>query len=156
MIEAPRILPTTSQPCAMLRLTVPRDQIQHVMGPGLREVFEAIAAQGLNVSGRWFTHHLSGPSDVFDLEIGVPVSAPLTAAGRVTPGEWPAMTVARTVYTGPFEGLAAAWGEFRKWIDSQDVTSSEDLWERYLSGPESSPNPTNWRTELNQPVTMSP
>ena len=28
-----------------------------------------------------------------------------------------------------------------------------EVWERYVAGPESSPDPTAWRTELNRPLT---
>jgi hypothetical protein len=46
----------------------------------------------------------------------VPVSAPVTAVGRVYPGERPAIKVVRTVYHGPYEGLGSAWGEFSGWL----------------------------------------
>lgn len=48
--------------------------------------------------------------DTFDFEVGVPVAAPVAAAGRVKPGELPAATVARTVYHGDYSGLGEAWG----------------------------------------------
>jgi len=70
--------------------------------------------------------------------------------GRVKPGLWAAMTVARTVYHGGYEGLGAAWGEFLEWVGAGGHTHGPDLWERYLVGPEASPDPTTWRTELNQ------
>ena len=152
MLDAPRIVQTADQLTAFIHLVVPRAEIQDVMGPGIREVLAAVAAQGLAPAGPWFTHHLRRPTDVFDFEICVPVSAPLTATGRVMPGLWPAMTVARTVYHGGYEGLAAAWGEFLAWVAAGGHAAGPDLWERYLSGPESSPDPTTWRTELNQPL----
>jgi hypothetical protein len=31
-------------------------------------------------------------------------------------------------------------------------TPGPDLWERYIAGPESSPAPATWRTELNRPL----
>jgi effector-binding domain-containing protein len=89
---------------------------------------------------------------IFDFEIGVPVAQPVTAAGRVQPGELPATTVARTVYRGPYQGLGDAWGEFGAWIAANGHTPAADLWECYVSGPESSPNPADWRTELNRPL----
>lgn len=152
MLDTPHITRTADQATAFLRLTVPCTQIQTVMGPGIREVLAAIAAQGLTPAGPWFTHHLRRPTDTFDFEICVPVSAPLTATGRVAPGLWPAMTVARTVYHGGYEGLGAAWGEFLAWVATGGHTPAADLFERYLVGPESSPNPADWRTELNQPL----
>jgi effector-binding domain-containing protein len=112
----------------------------------------AIAAQGVAPAGPWFTHHLKVPDETFDFEIGVPVAASVAPAGRVQPGELPAATVARTVYHGPYEGLATAWGQFMAWIDARGHAPAPDLWECYVAGPEASPDPANWRTELNRPL----
>jgi effector-binding domain-containing protein len=62
------------------------------------------------------------------------------------------MTVARTVHHGGYEGLPLAWGKFLAWVADGGHTPAPDLWERYLVGPESSPDPADWRTELNQPL----
>jgi effector-binding domain-containing protein len=70
----------------------------------------------------------------------------------VTAGQLPATKVARTTFHGPYEGLAAAWGEFDKWIESSGNKPAVDLWESYIVGPKSNPDPTTWRTELNRPL----
>ncbi len=154
MIDTPQIIQTTALHCATLHVVVPRNEIQNVMGPGIGEVMAAIAAQGLSPSGPWFTHHLRRPTDTFDFDICIPVATPISLDGRVQPGEWPAMTVARTIYRGPYEGLADAWGELMEWLESSDHTPADDLWERYLAGPESSPDPAMWITELNRPLVV--
>jgi effector-binding domain-containing protein len=123
------------------------------MGPGIGELRAAIAAQGIAPAGPWFTHHLRMDPDTFDFEIGIPVTAPVTAAGRMKAGQLPATTVARTVFHGNYEGLGAAWGEFGAWIAAERHTPGADLWECYVAGPESSPDPATWRTELNRPLT---
>jgi effector-binding domain-containing protein len=113
---------------------------------------EAIAAQGIAPTGPWFTHHLKTPGEIFDFEIGVPVAGKVAPVGRVKPGRLPAANVARTVYRGPYEGLPAAWGEFMAWLATQGHAQAQDLWEVYAAGPESSPDPASWRTELNRPL----
>jgi len=70
----------------------------------------------------------------------------------VKPGQLPAATIARTVYHGPYEGLGAAWGEFGTWIKAEGLAPRADLWECYVAGPESSPDPSKWRTELHRPL----
>jgi effector-binding domain-containing protein len=152
MIDKPEIVHTEHQPTATLRVTVPRAEIQKVMGPGLQEVHAAVAAQNAGVAGPWFTHHLRMDPAVFDFEICVPVERPIVASGRVQPGAWPAMKVVRTVYHGPYEGLGAAWHEFVTRIDAEGLSPAPDFWERYLAGPESGPDPAGWRTELSRPL----
>ena len=122
MLDTPQIARTAEQLTAVTRLTVPREEIRNVMGPGIREVMAAVAAQGIAPTGPWFTYHLRMDPAVFDFEVGVPVGAPVAAAGRVRAGHLPAATVARTVYHGPYEGLAGAWGEFEAWITPPTAT----------------------------------
>ena len=152
MIDTPQIIRTENRLCAVIHVTVPRGEIQNVMGPGLGELMGTIAAQGIAQTGPWFTHHLRMDPAVFDFEICVPVATPVVATGRVKPGQWSAMKVARTVYRGPFEGLGEAWGEFTDWIEAHGHRQAPDLWECYLAGPESSSDPADWRTELNKPL----
>jgi len=77
----------------------------------------------------------------------------VSATGRVTASQLPAATVGRTVYHGPYEGLRAAWRECEAWITSEGHTTAANLWECYVAGPESNPDPATWRTELNRPLT---
>jgi effector-binding domain-containing protein len=152
MIDTPQITQTATQLTAIIRLTIPRAEIRNVMGPGMGELMATVAAQGIAPAGPLFSHHLRMVPDIFDFEIGVPVAEPVSPAGRVQPGRLPATQVARTVYHGPYEGLGAAWGEFDAWIAANGHTPCPDLWECYAAGPESSPDPSNWRTELNRPL----
>lgn len=153
MIDTPQIIQTAKQLTAIIRLTIPREEIRSVMGPGIGEVRAAVAAQGMVPAGPWFTHHLRMEPDTFDFEVGVPVTEPIVAEGRVKPGQLPATKVARTVFHGAYEGLAAAWGELNAWIAANGHTPGPDLWECYVAGPESGPDPATWRTELNRPLT---
>ena len=153
MLDTPHITQTTAQITAIIHLTIPRAEMQKVFGPCIGELMAAIASQGSEPVGSVFTHHLKIVPDIFDFELSVRVSAPVVAAGRVKPSQWPAMKVARTVYHGPYEGLPAAWSEFMGWIEAEGHTPAPDLWECYVAGPQSSPDPATWRTELNRPLT---
>lgn len=152
MLDQPTIVQTVTRLTAIIHLTVPRDEIQHVMGPGISEIFAAIAAQGIAPAGPWFTHHRTMHPEFFDFEISVPVAAPVVPMGRVQPGVWPAMKVAQTIYRGGYEGLGDAWGEFNDWIAAHGHRPTPDLWECYVAGPESGSDPAQWCTELNRPL----
>jgi len=153
MLDTPQITQTAAQLTAIIHLTIPREEMRKVMGPGISELMAAVADQGIAPAGPWFTHHLRMDPAIFDFEIGVPVTAPVAAAGRVKPGQLPATKVARTIYHGPYEGLGAAWGEFIAWIAAKGHAPGPDLWECYVAGPESNPDPATFRTELNRPLT---
>jgi effector-binding domain-containing protein len=116
MLAAPEIIMTNVQEAAVIRLTIPRSEMMKVFGPAVGELMAALAAQGVEPVGAVFAHHLKMSPDIFDFELGVQVSAPVKATGRVKPGQLPAVKVARAVYSGPYEGLPSAWGEFDKWM----------------------------------------
>ena len=152
MIDEPKIVRTNPGRAAVIRITTPREKIREVMEPGRRELMAAVAAQGIAVKGPWFTHHLRADPAVFDFELGVPVAAPVTAAGRVQPSELPALTAARTIMHGNYEDLASAWQELDDWVTANGHKPVGDFWEVYLVGPEASPKPEDWRTELSRPI----
>ncbi len=153
MLSIPQIIQTTVQKAAVIRLTIPRREMMTLFGLAVGELLAALAAQGVEPVDAVFAHHLKMSPDIFDFELGVKVSAPVKATGRVKPGQLPAAKVARALYSGPYEGLPSAWGEFDKWMRTNGHEQAENLWELYSVGPQSTPDPANWRTELNRPLT---
>ena len=152
MLATPEVVQTTAEPAAVIHLAVPRGEMPKEFAPAVGELMAALAAQGVKPSSAVFAHHIKMSQDFFDFELGAMVSTPINPAGRVKPGELPAAKVARTVYSGPYEGLFAAWGEFNKWMKANGHEPADDLWEVYSVGPQSTPDPAGWRTELNRPL----
>ena len=153
MIATPQIIQTSVQEAAVIRLTIPRSEMIKVFSPAVDELMAALATQGVEPVGAVFAHHLRMPPDTFDFELGVKVAAPVKPAGRMKSGQLPAVKVARTLYSGPYEGLPSAWGDFVKWMKANGHEQAENLWEVYSMGPQSTTDSANWRTELNRPLT---
>ena len=153
MIEPPHLIELPARLTAIIRLTVPREQIQQVMDHNIQELLVAFAEQGVAPSGPLFTHHLRIDPKIFDFELGFPVTtavAPTEArvAKRMARHEGRADCLPRS-----YEGLAAAWGEFHAWIAANGHAPTIDLWQSFLYGPESNPtDPSTWRTALIRPL----
>lgn len=152
MLDKPEIVQSAACQTAVIRLNIPREEMRNVMGPAIQELMGAVAAQGVAPVGPLFSHHFKMDPEFFDFEVGVPVASTVSAVGRMQPGELPGRTVARTNYRGPYEELGSAWGEFGEWIEAAGHNSAPDLWECYVSGPETGQDPANWCTELNRPL----
>ena len=152
MIETPQIVMTEAVPMAKIYAKIPTSAIRQEMGKLLQELIGAVRAQGVEITGPWFTHHFQKPEEFFDFEVCVPVAGEVKASGRMEPGVWPAMQVVRTVYQGGYEGLPSAWGEFLAWTESNHLKISREIWERYLVNPNSESDSAKWRTELNRPL----
>jgi uncharacterized protein YndB with AHSA1/START domain/effector-binding domain-containing protein len=148
----PEIIATDRQLTATLRMNIPRNEMMKRFGPAIQELAAALAAQGMPPTGSAFAHHFRMTPGIFDFEVGFVTAQPVQPSGRVTPSEWPAEKCARATYVGPYEGLPAAWGEFDAWMKSQRLVQADDLWEHYVTGPHSNPDPATWRTELYRPL----
>lgn len=137
MIDTPKLVTTEHKLTAVIHLTIPRDQMPSHFGAAMKELLAALSAQGIAPEGAAFAYHLRMPPGMFDFELGFIVKATVAATGRVKASQLPAVRAARTIYRGPYEGLAAAWGEFNAWIETQNVQQAEALIERYVVGPQS-------------------
>lgn len=145
-------LTTEAQTGAIIHITVPRDEIQQVMGPAIHEVIAAAQAQEAGPAGPVFAHHFGMTPGIFNFDVGVPTSKEIEPVGRVTAGGLPAASIVRAVYTGPYEGLGEAWEDFQDLVEAEGWTLGPNLWERYLEGPETGRDDATFRTELNQTV----
>jgi effector-binding domain-containing protein len=152
MLSPLTIVQTGARPAAVIRFTIPREKIREVMGPAIGEVIATAQAQGIGPAGPVFSHHFRMSPDIFDFEVGVLVSAPVTPTGRVVASELPAAKVVRTIYTGPYEGLGDAWGEFIDQLEAAGHKPAPNLWECYLTDPASTPDPADTQTELSRPI----
>jgi len=152
MIATPEIVQTDAEMAAVIHLTIPRSEMMKSFGPAVGELVAELTRQGVAPQGAVFAHHRTMSAATFDFELGFKINAPVKANGRIKPGELPAAKVARTIYSGPYEGLHAAWGEFNQWMKANGLRQADDLWEVYSVGPQSTPDPANWRTQLNRPL----
>ena len=152
LIEVPVVTDTLPQIAAAIHITVMRSEIRSVMGPGLGEIIKTGKAQSIGPTGPWFTHEFEADPTTYDLDICVPVSAAVKSVGRVEKREIASLKVVQTVYQGDSERLAVARAEFHEWIEANGHDVAADFYERYIVGPESVPDPGEWRTELRRPI----
>lgn len=152
MLSPLTVLQAVPRPAAVIHITVPREKIQEVMGAAIQEAVAAAGAQGIGPAGPVFAHHFDMTPGIFNFEVGVPVSGPVSPTGRVKQSLLPGGKVARTIYTGPYEGLGDAWGDFIDMIEAAGHTRAPNLWECYLTDPTTTPNPADYQTELNHPI----
>lgn len=151
-IDPPEITETAEQRAAVIHLEVRRNQMKEAFASAVHELMGVLEDRGIEPLGPVFAHHLEIDPQVFDFEVGFPVAEVIAEEGRVKPGRLPATTVARTVYQGPYDGMADAWAQFSAWIEENGHAPGPNAWERYLVGPDSDPDPSAWRTELNRPL----
>jgi hypothetical protein len=94
-----------------------------------------------------------------EIDVGVPVAAPLTGDNRIIADTLLAGRYATLIYTGPYEGLMQATADLLAWADKKGIVwdkwaagSEGEGWrariESYLTDPRLEPDSTKWQTEL--------
>ncbi|MEU2038512.1 GyrI-like domain-containing protein [Nocardia niwae] len=150
--SAPELLDVPESATAAIRRRVAPEEMRDFFDRSFRALPEVVAGQGVTIAGPAFCLYREEAAAALDVEVGFPVDRPVRPERDVMAGCLPAGRVARIVYSGGFEGLAAAWENLRSWIVEQRLTPGPLWWEVYRTRPTPDMDPAQLRTELNWPV----
>ncbi|MEQ1894111.1 MAG: GyrI-like domain-containing protein [Planctomycetota bacterium] len=139
---------------ATVRVTCDADKVSATLAAILPEVGAVLQAQGAKMAGPPFSryHRIDLATHTIDLEAGISVKAPITAAGRVKPGELPAGNAAMTWHTGSYHDLQKSYDRLAAWMKTEKLSARGGFWEIYWTDPGLEPDPSTWRTQIFWPV----
>ena len=159
MSHEPQIQTRDGQHYAAIPATVAMDGISAAVDDALPALFGWLASQGIAPAGppliRYLVIDMAGE---LQIELGVPVTAPVTASGRVQPGVLPEGRYAVLRHTGPYDGLVASNAALQRW--AQEHVIEFDTWdtprgsawrgraEHYLTDPSKEPDPARWEVDV--------
>jgi effector-binding domain-containing protein len=159
MTQPPQIQARAAQPYVGIPATVTMETLGTAVDSGFPELFGWLAGQGIAPGGPPFIRYLVIDMDGdLQIELGVPVSAPVTGSGRIQAGVLPAGSYAVLRHTGPYDGLIASNAALQQWAAGQGVrfdasdTAHGSAWggrvEFYLTDPSREPDPAKWETDV--------
>ena len=111
-----------------------------------------LARQGLAPAGPPLAVYHGMPTDTVDVTAGFPVAGPVHATADVVVTDLPDGAAISSVYTGPYDGMTRTYDEIAAWLQANNLTTRADMWEEYLSGPDSDPDPATWKTRIVFPL----
>jgi effector-binding domain-containing protein len=155
----PQITERAEQHYAGIPATVPMDGISAAVDDAFPELFGWLAGQGIPPAGAPFIRYLViDMAGELQLELGVPVAAPIAASGRIQPGTLPGGRYAVLRHTGPYDGLVASNGALLQWAAEHgiefDASAAGEVstWrgraEHYLTNPAKEPDPAKWEVDV--------
>ena len=147
-----RITDHQEQQTAVVREQVAVGQLPEFFQRAFGAAMGQAQAQGLQVTGPPFGMYYGIPGETVDVEAGFPVSGSVSAADGVIAGTLPGGRVVEAMHVGPYDTLAATYGEVERWIDERGLRSQSLMWESYLTDPGEQPDPATWQTLLVVPL----
>ena len=141
----PRIVELAAEPTVAVRLREPLDELD--LGALFERyrpaVAERAAALGETRAGPLYgRYHDWGPDEV-DVEIGVPVSAPLAELrplaecepGEIGVSELPGGPAAAATHVGTYDTLSETYERLHDWIHDRGAEHGDGPWETYVDDP---------------------
>jgi uncharacterized protein (DUF302 family)/effector-binding domain-containing protein len=143
-----------------LHRTVRPGQVGPDIGAGLAELYSKAEVAGLHPAGPPTVTYLDPllPGKPMNVDLGVAVvpgtgHAEIEDTARIIGRH--SQPVARTVHHGDYTGIGAAHEALAEWIFTHGYRSAGPPTETYLAGPDTVPDPTDYRTEVSIPVVPS-
>lgn len=159
MTQEPQVQVRDAQHYAGIQATVAMDGISNAVDEAFPELFGWLAQNGIAPSGPPFIRYLViDMAAELQIDLGVPVGAPVAGSGRVEAGVLPEGTYVVLRYVGPYDGLVGANAALQEWAREHaidfDTSNTPDgmAWrgrvEHYLTDPSEEPDPTKWETDV--------
>ena len=159
MLSAPTVTEREAQPYVAIRKKVSMQEISTLLPPLIPELIGWLGAHQVVPWGAPFFRYLRmEPNDMLDVEVGIPVSAPVLGDERVHPGAIPKGRYLTVTYTGSYAGLRSAHMALEaeaarrgaQWTESTDESGPGIGFraEIYITDPTREPNPEKWQTEI--------
>lgn len=117
------------------------------------ELFAHLGRAGAAPAGPPLAVYHSEPSeeDGLDVEFGVPVTRPMSGAGRISGRELGGGRAAFTLHCGRYDAVGPGYAALQQWIQAHGHEIAEGPREIYLVGPQQAADPSGFRTELQWP-----
>lgn len=147
-LQNPEIRTQPARPTAVVRCSVPREEIAAFYDSAYGRVLHALGRQDVQPAGAAFGYYVSPPAERFELEAGFPTAHPITDDGDVVASELPGGEVARGVHAGGYDTLGDSWGALMTWATEQGRSLRGPMWEVYVTEPTPQADPATMRTEL--------
>ncbi len=155
----PVVTERPAQPYVAIRSQVTMQTIGTVLPPLHPQVFAWLGSRYIPPAGPPFwKYNVIDMDRGLEVEVAVPVAAPVDGDDRVLAGVLPAGRYATLRYTGHPDGLADATATLRDWASGEGLTwdmtntPAGERWaarlEIYETNPADEPDMTKWTTQL--------
>ena len=141
-----------AQPVAAIRTHADMATIGETVGGALGRVYGYLGRIGVVPAGAATAVYFDvDPRRGVDVEVCVPVAAPVEGDGGIVADELPGGEVATTLHRGSYEAMEPAYEAIKEWARAHGRELAGPPREVYLNDPETT-GPENLETEIDWPI----
>ena len=144
----PHVRHTEDVVVAAVREDVPMDQMTSFFDRAFHQVMEALSRQGLAPISPPVGMYFGMPDTTADVAAGFPVDPSFTEDEDVHRIVLPAARVAEIVHVGPHDAMASTYQRLADWMEEQNLSPRELMWETYETEPTPDTDPSSMRTRI--------
>lgn len=143
---------TPARSVVSIRARIAPADIATFVGRSFGDLYGHLGLLGVQPSGEPLVVYHAFDPDGIDAEVCVPITAEVSATGRIVSHVLPGGLVAETLHVGPYDELSTAYKALTEWIRQSDLEVTGPVRERYLNAPGEDVPPAEYRTLIEMPV----
>ncbi|MBY8983007.1 MAG: GyrI-like domain-containing protein [Candidatus Lokiarchaeota archaeon] len=143
-----KYLNTLPQKIISIREICKSEELSEKIGKNMQEIFQYIFKNGATPRGPPVAIFYKVDKKEIDVELGVPIVAPIKEKGKFKLSTTPGGKSAFTLYIGPYEKIDPAYNAIKNWVKDNGYEGTDIWWEVYCTNPQENPNPNDWKTEV--------
>ncbi|MFO7689344.1 MAG: GyrI-like domain-containing protein [Cryobacterium sp.] len=128
------------------------EQISDYMGRALTAAAADIGRAGAIPAGPALALYRGTVADTADVTAGFPVAAPVPTSRGTEVVALPTGEAIEAVHVGPYDTLGQTYEHLMAYFAEQNLTPASVMWEQYVVGPDTEPDPQKWRTRIVVPL----
>ncbi|NBC84081.1 MAG: hypothetical protein GVY19_11990 [Bacteroidetes bacterium] len=133
----------------ILQATVPSQQIGQKMPEMFGKLYGYLGQHQIQPAGPAFSVYFSyDPEGDTKMAVGAPVGSKVKTEGEFKYREFPKAKAVSTLYKGPYEEMGPVYDELMAYLDKNELSSTGQAWEVYITNPEEVKDPDEYETMI--------
>jgi len=132
---------------------IPMDHMTEYFGRAFATAAAELGKQGAYPAGPPVALYHGAPvENAADVTAGFPVAQPVAPTDAAVVEVLPGGPAIEAIHTGSYDTLGETYAELTDWLMEQHLNTAEDMWEEYVVGPDTEPDPAKWQTRIVFPL----
>jgi len=132
---------------------IPMDHMTEYFDRAFATAAAELSRQGAYPAGPPVALYHGAPTEnAADVTAGFPVAQPVRPTDTAVVETLPGGPAIEAIHTGPYDTLSETYAELTAWLTGEHLNAADQMWEEYVVGPDTEPDPAKWQTRIVFPL----